>query len=31
MMTSTTIVHDQTGRVTSRTVDHGDGTATPIT
>lgn len=31
MMTSTTIVHDQTGRVTSRTVDHGDGTATRTT
>lgn len=31
MMTSTTIVHDQTGRVIERTVDHGDGTATRTT
>lgn len=30
-MTSTTIVHDQTGRVIERTVDHGDGTATRTT
>lgn len=30
-MTSTTIVHDQTGRITERTVDHGNGTATRTT
>lgn len=30
-MTSTTIVHDQTGRVIERTVDHGNGTATRTT
>ena len=30
-MTSTTIVHDESGRVIERTVDHGNGTATRTT